>query len=147
MRFEGHAKGGDRHGENYQAGAEGAQAAKAKAEKGRLLVRIEGTYGEWFDRVTLDGKELTPEASQQVRNHSPDGFAWGYSGSGPAQLALAILLAAGLRPDEAQQVYQRFKAQHIASLPDRSSFVLELDVKAWALQELGRRRSIEEAGT
>ena len=24
-------------------------------------------------------------------NHSPDGFEWGYAGSGPAQLALAIL--------------------------------------------------------
>jgi hypothetical protein len=24
-------------------------------------------------------------------NHSPTGFAWGYGGSGPAQLALAIL--------------------------------------------------------
>lgn len=24
-------------------------------------------------------------------NHSPDGFEWGYGGSGPAQLALAIL--------------------------------------------------------
>ena len=27
----------------------------------------------------------------QVVNHSPDGFEWGYTGSGPAQLALAIL--------------------------------------------------------
>jgi hypothetical protein len=26
-----------------------------------------------------------------LRNHSPTGFAWGYGGSGPAQLALAIL--------------------------------------------------------
>lgn len=27
-----------------------------------------------------------------VANHSPDGFEWGYGGSGPAQLALAICL-------------------------------------------------------
>ena len=26
-----------------------------------------------------------------IRNHSPSGFNWGYGGSGPAQLALAIL--------------------------------------------------------
>lgn len=26
-----------------------------------------------------------------LRNHSPDGFEWGYNGSGPSQLALAIL--------------------------------------------------------
>ena len=35
---------------------------------------------------------LTPERSQAIRNHSPDGFNWGYAGSGPAQLALGLLL-------------------------------------------------------
>jgi len=34
-------------------------------------------------------KPLDPR--NRVRNHSPDGFEWGYGGSGPAQLALAIL--------------------------------------------------------
>lgn len=27
-----------------------------------------------------------------LQNHSPDGFAWGYAGSGPAQLALGMLV-------------------------------------------------------
>jgi hypothetical protein len=41
-------------------------------------------------------------------NHSPDGFAWGYGGSGPAQLSLALL--ADLTDDEtAQKYYQDFK--------------------------------------
>src|SRR5262252_67895 len=31
-------------------------------------------------------------ARNDVMNHSPDGFSWGYQGSGPAQAALAILL-------------------------------------------------------
>lgn len=35
---------------------------------------------------------LSPQPSQALRNHSPDGFEWGYAGSGPSQLALAILL-------------------------------------------------------
>ena len=35
---------------------------------------------------------LKPERSQAIRNHSPGGFNWGYAGSGPAQLALALLL-------------------------------------------------------
>ncbi|MCK4554525.1 hypothetical protein KAU19_06245, partial [Candidatus Parcubacteria bacterium] len=42
--------------------------------------------------VWLDGYQLSPKKSQLVINHSPDGFAWGYGGSGPAQLALAILI-------------------------------------------------------
>jgi len=41
----------------------------------------------------LPGQEqLTPERSLELANHSPSGFEWGYGGSGPAQLALALLL-------------------------------------------------------
>jgi hypothetical protein len=40
--------------------------------------------------VTVDGKPLNPRLD--LFNHSPTGFEWGYSGSGPAQLALAILV-------------------------------------------------------
>ena len=42
--------------------------------------------------VYIGTKELSPKRSQALANHSPDGFNWGYAGSGPAQLALAILL-------------------------------------------------------
>ncbi|GAJ01677.1 unnamed protein product, partial [marine sediment metagenome] len=46
--------------------------------------------GEWeTEKVWLNGKRLYPGKSQRVWNHSPDGFSWGYEGSGPAQLALA----------------------------------------------------------
>ncbi len=37
-------------------------------------------------------EQLTPERSLGVMNHSPSGFSWGYAGSGPAQLVLALLL-------------------------------------------------------
>jgi hypothetical protein len=53
-----------------------------------------------------------------VRNHSPDGFQWGYAGSGPAQLALAICLhALGERQRaRAVKVYQAFKFAVLAPL-------------------------------
>jgi hypothetical protein len=52
-----------------------------------------------------------------LRNHSPDGFAWGYGGSGPAQLALA-LLAYELGDDEkALEWYQAFKWEVVARFP------------------------------
>ena len=45
--------------------------------------------------VELDNQgyttKLSLEKSLQVVDHSPDGFQWGYTGSGPAQLAAAIL--------------------------------------------------------
>lgn len=66
-------------------------------------------------KVTKDGKDLDPGRSQQVCNHSPDGFAWGYSGSGPSQLALAILLEE-TDLDTAKHRYQNFKWDMIAKL-------------------------------
>jgi Family of unknown function (DUF6166) len=48
--------------------------------------------GQWSTRrVWVDERELLPDRSLRVRKHSPDGFNWGYGGSGPAQLALALL--------------------------------------------------------
>jgi hypothetical protein len=61
-------------------------------------------------------QELTPTASQDLINHSPNGFEWGYGGSGPAQLALAICLDAIGDPDMALRVYQEFKWRVIARL-------------------------------
>lgn len=49
-----------------------------------------------------------------LRNHSPTGFAWGYSGSGPAQLALAILTDATGEQELALRHYQDFKARFVA---------------------------------
>jgi hypothetical protein len=44
-----------------------------------------------------------------LRNHSPDGFEWGYGGSGPAQLALAILADYTGDDEQALRLYQSFK--------------------------------------
>ena len=46
-----------------------------------------------------------------LRNHSPTGFEWGYAGSGPAQLSLAICAHALKNDSRAQRVYQYFKAR------------------------------------
>ena len=64
--------------------------------------------------VLVDGKPLNPR--YDLRNHSPDGFQWGYGGSGPAQLALA-LLADCVGDEEALELYPIFKWRVIAGLP------------------------------
>lgn len=65
-----------------------------------------------------------------LRNHSPTGFAWGYNGSGPAQLALAIL-ADATDDDTAQQNYQPYKEEVIAHLkPGAWTITLE-EVREW----------------
>jgi hypothetical protein len=51
-----------------------------------------------------------------IRNHSPTGSAWGYGGSGPAQLALALLADALGDDTLAEQYYQEFKREVVAGL-------------------------------
>lgn len=53
-----------------------------------------------------------------LRNHSPTGFEYGYCGSGPAQLALAMLADALGDDEQAMNWYQEFKRVVIASLND-----------------------------
>ncbi len=59
-----------------------------------------------------------------LRNHSPDGFALGYAGSGPAQLALAILCDALGDDERATRLYQRFKDAVIAGLDRDGPWIL-----------------------
>lgn len=74
-------------------------------------------------QVWLNGKELTPAWSQKLINHSPDGFNWGYGGSGPSQLALAIVLEITGKADG----YQDFKWDVIAGLPMGKDFKTEFE--------------------
>lgn len=69
--------------------------------------------GDANRKVWLDGQPLDPQRSLEHRNHSPDGFNWGYGGSGPAQLALAVILE--LTDEETG--YQNFKWDVIALIP------------------------------
>ena len=61
-------------------------------------------------------KPLNPR--QALRNHSPTGFEWGYGGSGPAQLALAILAEHLADEHAALRLYQDFKWACISQIRD-----------------------------
>ena len=74
--------------------------------------------------VLVNGVPLELAPSLKIRNHSPTGFSWSYNGSGPAQLALALLLKAGVNANKAQERYQDFKTEIIAQLPDDFHIVL-----------------------
>lgn len=64
--------------------------------------------------VTVNGKPLNPRFD--LWEHSLTGFEWGYGGSGPAQLALA-LLADHFGDDQlAVELHQGFKTAVIANL-------------------------------
>jgi hypothetical protein len=64
--------------------------------------------------VTRDGRDLSPKPSQKLWNHSPDGFQWGYGGSGPAQLALALLFDVTNDSELSVRLHQAFKRDFVA---------------------------------
>jgi hypothetical protein len=64
---------------------------------------------------------------QDLRNHSPTGFSWGYGGSGPAQTALAILAHYTHDDELALELYQTFKGEVVVNLT-APNFELEGDV-------------------
>ncbi len=65
--------------------------------------------------VTVNGKPLP--LGLEVWNHSPTGPEWGYAGSGPAQLALALLLDHLGNRRRAVEFHQDFKFAVVAHLP------------------------------
>jgi hypothetical protein len=95
-------------------------------------------------RVEVDGKPL-----RHYPLHSPTGFEWGYGGSGPADLAVAILAdVLGETPTrdelnrgtpECWRLHQEFKWD-VVSLFDRDTWMLGEDrILAW----LEPRRTLE----
>jgi hypothetical protein len=73
-------------------------------------------------------------------NHSPTGFEWGYLGSGPSQLAYAILrslyeIMFGYDKEEAKQKalsgYQSFKEYAIAKIKTDEWTITSDDVRIW----------------
>lgn len=87
-----------------------------------MMAHITGNLNK--REVYIDGKELSPKESQAIINHSPDGFNWGYGGSGPSQLSLGLLLKYTDK-STAIKLYQYFKWDIIAKLKDN----FELDSK------------------
>jgi hypothetical protein len=81
------------------------------------MKQYEGQRQGYAVIVTVDGRRLNPRFD--LWNHSPTGFEWGYGGSGPAQLALAILADHCSNDEQALNFYQRFKWAVIAELPRR----------------------------
>lgn len=94
-----------------------------------LKTYIGRDYGP--DGVTVEAGPDRAYRLPHIARHSPDGFAWGYRGSGPHDLALAILTdLAGA--DVAERHYRDFCVQVVADLPQRTPWRLhEAPIRAW----------------
>ena len=90
------------------------------------MKRYEGRRRNGIADVRVNGVPLNPRLD--LYNHSPTGFEWGYGGSGPAQLALAILSDC-IGDEAALQHYQEFKSTVVATLPHRKWTLTEEQVR------------------
>ncbi|WP_248895330.1 DUF6166 domain-containing protein [Haloplanus halobius] len=86
--------------------------------------------------VTADGEPL--DCRYDLLSASPSGLEFGYGGSGPAQLAVAML-AHAFDDEFACEYYQRFKHEVVANLPEEGWTLTKTDLDEW------RREMIADA--
>ena len=91
----------------------------------RLVEVVQG------ERVLL----LPLKPSIQIAEYSPEGFNWGYEGSGPAQLALGILYEVTGNAELSRSYYQLFKWDHVSQW-DEHFEMRESEVLEW-LRDVG----------
>ncbi len=74
--------------------------------------------GGFVVEVVTSSKRMRPlNPRTDLYNHSPDGFAWGYGGSGPAQLALALAADVLGDDDRAVRIHHALKDYLVARWP------------------------------
>ncbi len=93
-----------------------------------------------LDNITVAVKEAHHYGASincdltHVERHSPDGFQWGYGGSGPADLALSILIhfckKRDLLPEVAEKYYQEFKFAFIVPADNELKITCK-DIARW----------------
>ena len=93
--------------------------------------------------VEEDGERTLLDLRLDLRNHSPTGAEWGYAGSGPAQLALALAADVLGDDEKALDVYQRLKFKLVGRLPHEEWVLTEGQIRTaidTIEQEKGRER-------
>ncbi len=125
--------GGD--GSGPQSGAEAAVAlrpvpAPARVHGGDGAAGSPPALASEDVRLWRDRDGTAHASVPHAVRHSPTGVEWGYGGSGPADLARSVLLRFA---DEAtaERLYQLYKAEVIARVPEAGGTIRAADVRAW----------------
>jgi hypothetical protein len=92
-------------------------------------------------RVTVDGEVFSPRRSRLVKDISQN-FEWSYSGAGPMQLALALVLDATDDRDLAELIYPYFRYV-VMCWPSEGWSITAGEIQTWV--EQAERETILEA--
>lgn len=84
--------------------------------------------------VSRNGNSKRVNIPRTLVKHSPDGFEWGYGGSGPADFALNILyfFTDNIRFSYAH--YQDFKWQFVATIPKKGGTIKGDAIRQWIVK-------------
>ena len=91
-----------------------------------LGVRTETGCHVWWSEPPTRNTLSVLSSRLDLYNHSPDGLNWGYCGSGPAQLALALAAHATRDPKLAVAVHQRLKEIYVSQI-ETNEWVITYD--------------------
>jgi hypothetical protein len=123
---------------DFEQGRFAAAFPPLKIYTGYRLPGEQGTAGAALVTVHQEGRQPRPlDPRLDVRRHA-DGLNWGYGGSGPAQLALALAADVLQDDEQARRVYQKLKSRVIGRLPQDGWTLSEEQLQA-AIQEMQQR--------
>lgn len=92
------------------------------------------------NRVSVvDNETGNTEPLTHIVRHSPDGFSWGFGGSGPAELAHCLLVD-HLGHEVEPEVYQRFKFDVIAAIRQPTWTITGEFIDVWLRENSDVRR-------
>jgi hypothetical protein len=109
------------------------EESRAMEKEGQLEPRV------YVEEIGPTG-EVKSQRLVHHKLHSPDGFSWGYAGSGCAETARSLLIDhfGGLDQlplnafgDPVVPLYQRFKEQFIAGAPEEGFTISDVEIAAW----------------
>jgi hypothetical protein len=130
---------------NSQGETGGNHPAPASSTRGQVGVSTDGqtTYQGRRDPTAPVGKEVEVTVENEpldcrydLLSASPSGFEWGYGGSGPAQLAIAML-AHAFDDKFACEHYQQFKRDVVSELSEEGWTLTKRDLDAWRQEVVG----------
>lgn len=108
-----------------------ARRLKENEKQGELF--MQEAIPDFGDVVcSRDENGITTNVPRRITRHSPDGFEWGYMGSGPADFAFNILSCyIGEQEAKSGGLYQAFKREFVAKLPHEGGTIKRDDVFKW----------------
>ncbi len=100
-----------------------------------------GGHGQLYLLIRHKESKTPYRFPRHLRSQIPDGFEYGYGGSGPAQLALAIMLDFTGDRDMAVKLYQDFKWEFISKLPNTGAAIKGSEIACWVNKKCGPKQN------